>query len=101
MRNIYQVVTLYSAKLGERAVVILDVTRKKESKAVKRTGENKCISFSFFSACGGNYWGKKALTKNLIWPKEHINYNFVVVYFFCDVKRKDYGKVIVISKGRF
>lgn len=49
---------------------------------MKRTGENKCISFSFFSACGGNYWGKKALTKNLIWPKEHINYNFVVVYFF-------------------
>lgn len=43
------------------------------------TGEIECISFSL-SACGHNFWGKEALSKNLIWPKEHINYNFLVGY---------------------
>lgn len=70
---------LYSAKLGMKTVVVLDITRKKKSKAMSWTGEIECISFSL-SACGHNFWGKEALSKNLIWPKEHINYNFLVGY---------------------
>lgn len=42
---------LYSAKLGMKAVVVLDITRKKKSKAMSWTGEIECISFSL-SACG-------------------------------------------------
>lgn len=42
------------------------------------TGENKFMNVSL-SDCGYNYWGKEVSSKNLIQPKEHINYNSVVV----------------------